>query len=185
MEPARQGRDDDVVVIGMVAPSCVPQWSPPVRGGTTAVNVRRDDPPALAAMEPARQGRDDAMGLGTTGTPVKMPQWSPPVRGGTTSLNPASLSAHLVAAMEPARQGRDDRHQVRPDRPGGQPAAMEPARQGRDDTASPVESFQRSGPQWSPPVRGGTPRGKHRPDGRDRAAMEPARQGRDDGHPQN
>ena len=82
MEPARQGRDDEEFGSG-VTPSAEPQWSPPVRGGTTARIARLSQGSAV-------------------------PQWSPPVRGGTTPVIVLEHPGQQLAAMEPARQGRDD-----------------------------------------------------------------------------
>ena len=99
--------------------------------------------------------------------------------GGTTRRwGPARTTRAPDAAMEPADQRRDDA--VRRLRPSPGPAAMEPADQRRDDvsamlrrcpTAAAMEPaddrrddrqrqlgsrLQRSSPQWSPPIIGGT-----------------------------
>src|SRR5450755_2697214 len=107
MEPARQGRDDS---IGMHELSMIelPQWSPPVRGGTTPVTRvsvcahvsgrngarpsgagrRRADQASPGPSDRRNGARPSGAGrLAESGGKVQAtnpPQWSPPVRGGTT-----------------------------------------------------------------------------------------------------
>ena len=83
MEPARHGRDDEDLVIASPTGVGLPQWSPPVTGGTT---LR----PLVAFFDEVQPQWSPPVTGGTTPDPhpsVKRhsePQWSPPVTGGTT-----------------------------------------------------------------------------------------------------
>ena len=92
MEPALQGRDDEIRdADDLTGEDEVPQWSPPFRGGMTSTGIFRQVTEYLAAMEPALQGRDDGHTSPTDGTGSGEPQWSPPFRGGMTVLRVATF----------------------------------------------------------------------------------------------
>ena len=78
MEPANQRRDDSVPVPpGKLAG--VPQWSPPLGGGTTSAGEDGGVLVGEAAMEPADQRQDDRRTASRSGL-IALPQWSPPRR---------------------------------------------------------------------------------------------------------
>ena len=86
MEPAGERRDDAVNAAIARGLPWVPQWSPPVRGGTT-------------------YGSHSVL----TGVTDDVPQWSPPLIGGSDLQLPcSSTTAVRVAAMEPAAGQRDE-----------------------------------------------------------------------------
>ncbi len=68
---------------GVPMAPATPQWSPPLRGGSTR-------PTGLTGAT------DDAW-----------PQWSPPLRGGSTLTAGATVSGTDDAAMEPAVERRE------------------------------------------------------------------------------
>src|SRR5450759_4113707 len=132
MEPARQGRDDltDMELMQLAA-MLEPQWSPPVRGGTTGTNPNHETGISHAAMEPARQGRDDGI---------------PHPRHAMTLVrrNGARPSGAGRPGPRCSRLASDY---------GGNGAR--PSGAGRPGSA--VRTAQSAAmPQWSPPVRGGT-----------------------------
>jgi hypothetical protein len=85
----------------------VPQWSPPLAGGTRTRDAKRSALEPVAAMEPATRGRDEQAKGQMNGKPAHAamepapsgrdevgkqllrvftqvwPQWSPPLAGGT------------------------------------------------------------------------------------------------------
>ena len=113
------------------APHPVPQWSRPVKGGTSKQCIGEIFCLGAAAMEPPGEGRYEPTTDTKTLHPPHTPQWSRPVKGGTSPLGGmADVLGPAHAAMEPPGEGRyeaprEPRHQVQ-----GR-AAMEPPGEGR------------------------------------------------------
>ena len=135
----------------------VPQWSPPLNGGSTRLVTPATVVLRRAAMEPAVERREHHAGDRAAAIEATLPQWSPPLKGGSTGrgspaqrrLQPPQWSpplkggstrdvaaggaVALSAAMEPAVERREhltatvDRLAV---------AAMEPAVERREHAAS-------------------------------------------------
>src|SRR6266568_4546110 len=83
-----------------------PQWSPPLKGGSTADHVRDGGRVCLAAMEPAVERREHKTCSGRSNIGSKPPQWSP-LKGGSTRYRMAGGRADGLAAMEPAVERRE------------------------------------------------------------------------------
>ena len=108
-----------------------PQWSPPLKGGSTSLAAQPVVAGNGAAMEPAAEGREH-LTLACGKCLYDVPQWSPPLKGGSTLNHVARYGGILAAAMEPAAEGREH-------------AYIGAAGAGN------VQS-----PQWSPPLKGGS-----------------------------
>jgi len=126
-----------------------PQWSPPLKGGSTTGTARGAVTVNLAAMEPAVERREH---------PVRF----------------AAGVADDVAAMEPAVERREHRPRQR-QRYRQLLAAMEPAVERREHNITAPATPNCAPPQWSPPLKGGSTRpGSPRVPVGEAAAMEPA-----------
>jgi hypothetical protein len=112
-------------------PFWIPQWSPPVIGGST------ESGPAM--LNSARR-----------------PQWSPPVIGGSIRQGTGANRLRCRTAMEPASDRREHADQdpgVQRRRRG---TAMEPPLIGRSTAGMTSAWTWLALPQWSPPVFGGS-----------------------------
>ena len=113
MEPAGERREHSITPGMLNQGITVPQWSPPVNGGSA------DDGgmiPGLAdttAMEPAGERREHPLVEGLT-IPNNTPQWSPPVTGGSTRRPAHPEQRHRHAAMEPTTEGWEHRRATDP-----------------------------------------------------------------------
>ena len=61
MEPAIHGREQ-TAPSGIARKTASPQWSPPLKGGSTAAGGTGHEPRERAAMEPALDGREHGYG---------------------------------------------------------------------------------------------------------------------------
>jgi len=61
-----------------------PQWSPPLKGGSTPGIFCVPGGGIAAAMEPAVERREHRYELEQVGVRRRRPQWSPPLKGGST-----------------------------------------------------------------------------------------------------
>ena len=86
--------------------ACSPQWSRPVKGGTRAGWTVGYDHDPSAAMEPPGEGRYELPDERLYAE-IYLPQWSRPVKGGTRThaRRDPPRPPHL-AAMEPPGEGR-------------------------------------------------------------------------------
>ena len=137
--------------------SDAPQWSPPMKGGSTT--------PTWLARHGRRIGRNGARrrkaGAPSTGTAstadVSWAAMEPADERREHLRRTRPASARAAAAMEPAHERRE--HWLRPAPPitAHGPAAMEPAHERREHRY--VDRAHGRGdrpPQWSPPTKGGS-----------------------------
>ena len=83
-----------------------PQWSRPVKGGTSFGPPDAGGATILAAMEPPGEGRYELLDRDRRPA-FAWPQWSRPVKGGTRRCLPARpVRGEQGAAMEPPGEGR-------------------------------------------------------------------------------
>ena len=121
MEPAVGRREHAWLEAYDQPPTILPQWSPPLDGGSTVVPEKQDVIGLVAAMEPACHPREHHT---CPGCGPELP----------------------AAAMEPAAERREHvdapvvLHPVNP-------AAMEPAA----EQSQPITINTTTAPQWSPP----------------------------------
>src|SRR5579875_626122 len=113
----------------------MPQWSPPMNGGSTMSASLEFGYISLAAMEPADERREHEE-RAPRGWRWDAPQWSPPMNGGSTPIRTHSPSNGATAAMEPADERRE--HDDRLDAlVWAFTAAMEPADERREHSSAP------------------------------------------------
>ena len=131
MEPAAERREHGMHKMMTGVTDDVPQWSPPVNGGST---------------------RYHAMAHGH----YYGPQWSPPVNGGSTHYHAMAHGHYYGPQWSPPVNGGSSRPvQFIPDLAAD--AAMEPAAERREQPAGWVTDVPGlSRPQWSPPLNGGS-----------------------------
>ena len=110
--------------------AALPQWSPPLIGGSTARSL-------------------------TDRCPGKQPQWSPPLIGGSTGPVDRVAGPRELAAMEPAVDRREHTHGTDVF-VGDSVAAMEPAVDRREHLKDTTCDRRFRPPQWSPPLIGGS-----------------------------
>ena len=130
MEPAVEGGTQLAAPLRSRERCDMPQWSPPLIGGSSAgllAGLTRSHP---AAMEPAVDRREQPRAAGrrqrqwppqwsppsiggnsqatrTWASGTYLPQWSPPLIGGNRSCHPAAMPYRQAAAMEPAVDRRE------------------------------------------------------------------------------
>ncbi len=114
MEPAAERREHPPPTVP-VTTLIVPQWSPPLSGGSTEETLANVNLAWGPQWSPPVNG-------GSTPPPdsiwpvVQVPQWSPPPSGGSTG-RAVGARAHLpAAAMEPAAKRREYRRPARTSR---------------------------------------------------------------------
>ena len=182
MEPAVGRREHQVAAGDASSARQVPQWSPPLNGGSTGRpcigltpprssrnGARRwtagarpyGEPPLserlVAAMEPAVERREHAARRCAVSDRGDMPQWSPPLNGGSTActLTCVSRPDHAPQWSPPLNGGSTT--VARAWSAARSAAAMEPAVERREHRRRPAPARgRRDGPQWSPPLNGGS-----------------------------
>ncbi|MGH3408674.1 MAG: hypothetical protein ACRDRJ_40200, partial [Streptosporangiaceae bacterium] len=85
----------------------MPQWSPPLTGGSTPRGERLAGLLLDAAMEPAVDRREHRETECVNWLQRHLPQWSPPLTGGSTRTAALEARIRLTAAMEPAVDRRE------------------------------------------------------------------------------
>ena len=98
MEPAGDRREHPSVLPLQDAKDQLPQWSPPVTGGSTAPAFGQVDGVAVAAMESAAERREHVLNTGGGETMQVPPQWSPRSIGGSLGRRYHAISLRELAA---------------------------------------------------------------------------------------
>ena len=109
----------------------VPQWSPPLDGGSNGTVLANAWAGQRAAMEPAGERREQPFNILGNIQLNDVPQWSPPVNGGNTGVTHSAQFAPAVPQWSPPVNGG--------------------SRKGFGDPYA-IATL----PQWSPPVNGGS-----------------------------
>ena len=132
MEPAVERREHVAASEKRLKAHIEPQWSPPLKGGSTLSQRCHPDPNWPAAMEPAVERREHFLVRADTG-------------------------AEAAAAMEPAVERREHVTVVMAGQRQEAMAAMEPAVERREHAVvAPRGCLSQKLPQWSPPLKGGS-----------------------------
>ena len=108
-----------------------PQWSPPLKGGSTDTTLMYDSTVAPPQWSPPLKGGSTERGESDPRI-LLGPQWSPPLKGGSTERAGIGPPYPAWAAMEPAVERREHNRGLGP---------------------YALATFK---PQWSPPLKGGS-----------------------------